>query len=578
MLNVKNLTDTMSRMELPQLQQYAALHKNDPYIVTLALSIANQKKQMKAGQAGQAGMQPQPKVADQQIAQMVAPPPQQMAAAPQQQALPEDQGIGQLPAQNMQNMAEGGIVAFDDGGRVPGFAGPAGSYIDPSKYVRSTTGGKDWFLDVPETVPDPSVPYYKPIPNPIASAVAGKTFKSRQEAIDAVNALTKPAVDPSTTLPVGTNYTPPNMPAAMTGSNAAPVDVNKVLADKTTADKTQPLVEKSGILNLPINTPAASALNTTPLTAEQAMTASQKFGDETALKAGIAKLDTDAVNTNAAIQAANTEGLAKLAKPGTEAEARLKAREAQDVVGQADAKAMAIFKAGLGMMAGTSQHAFENIGKGAMAGLEDYSASIKDFRKLGIERDKAYAEIEAARNAAARDDFKTSLGLQEKGADRLARAHEKGVDLTASLFKTNKETAATIYRDSFDQAQQNQRTQVTEAGATGRTLIQERGANARTQAQLAAPPAEARMAMMLGTGKTDAERLESGMRKIQEIGADKTGAVYASMYAKHIEESRKNLTEPMSPQEFATSMRGILAAMSPKPPAPLNQPAGQVRQ
>jgi hypothetical protein len=101
-------------MQLPQLQQYATLHKNDPYIVTLALSIANQKKQMKAGQEGQAGMQPQPKVVDQDIAQMLAPPPQQM--------LPEDTGIGQLPAQNMQNMAEGGIVAFDDGGRVPGYA------------------------------------------------------------------------------------------------------------------------------------------------------------------------------------------------------------------------------------------------------------------------------------------------------------------------------------------------------------------------------------------------------------------------------------------------------------------------
>ena len=116
MLNVKTLTDTMSRMELPQLQQYAALHKNDPYIVTLALSIANQKKQMKAGQAGQAGMMPQPKVVDQQITQMVAPPPQQMA-----QAMPEDQGIGTLPAQNMQNFAGGGIVAFDDGGDVPGY-------------------------------------------------------------------------------------------------------------------------------------------------------------------------------------------------------------------------------------------------------------------------------------------------------------------------------------------------------------------------------------------------------------------------------------------------------------------------
>jgi len=93
-------------MELPQLQQYAALHKNDPYVVALALSIANQKKQMGAAQAGQAGMQPQPKVVDQQIAGMA-------------QAMPEDMGIGQLPAPNMQRMAEGGIVAFDEGGEVP---------------------------------------------------------------------------------------------------------------------------------------------------------------------------------------------------------------------------------------------------------------------------------------------------------------------------------------------------------------------------------------------------------------------------------------------------------------------------
>ena len=135
MLNVKTLTDTMSRMQLPQLQQYAALHKNDPYIVTLALSIANQKKQMQAGQAGQAGMQPQPKVVDQELAQMMAPPPQQQGVAPpqQQQQLPEDQGIGQLPAQNMQGMAAGGIVAFDDGGSVPGYAGGTFTETDPKQ-------------------------------------------------------------------------------------------------------------------------------------------------------------------------------------------------------------------------------------------------------------------------------------------------------------------------------------------------------------------------------------------------------------------------------------------------------------
>ena len=148
--NIRTLTDTLSRMELPELHDYATLHKNDPYIVIMALSIANQKKQADIAEKGQDGMQPQPKVVDQELAQMLAPPPQQMAPPPQQmapppqqmapppqQALPEDSGIGQLPAPNMQNMAEGGIVAFDDGGSVPSFAGPAGSYVNPlAEYLK----------------------------------------------------------------------------------------------------------------------------------------------------------------------------------------------------------------------------------------------------------------------------------------------------------------------------------------------------------------------------------------------------------------------------------------------------------
>ena len=120
MLNLKTLTDTLTDMDLQELQDYARVNKNDPYIVSMALSMANTKKKLKVAQDGQAGMMPQPRVVDQQIAGM-APPPQQMAAAPQQQMLPEDTGIGQLPAQNMQNMAEGGIVAFEDGGQVPGY-------------------------------------------------------------------------------------------------------------------------------------------------------------------------------------------------------------------------------------------------------------------------------------------------------------------------------------------------------------------------------------------------------------------------------------------------------------------------
>ena len=118
MINVNQITSELAKMPDRALQQYAAMHKNDPYTVTLALSEANRRKQMRMGAQG-AGAMPQPTVVDQDIAQMSAPQ-QQMAMA---HGLPEEQGLGQLPAPNMQGMAGGGIVAFDDGGEVPGYAG-----------------------------------------------------------------------------------------------------------------------------------------------------------------------------------------------------------------------------------------------------------------------------------------------------------------------------------------------------------------------------------------------------------------------------------------------------------------------
>lgn len=107
MINVNQITSRLASMPDQALQQYAAMHKNDPYTVALALAESNRRKQMRQGAQMQAPQQP--KVVDQEIAGMA-------------QAMPEDTGIGQLPAPNMQRMAEGGIVAFEDGGEVPGYA------------------------------------------------------------------------------------------------------------------------------------------------------------------------------------------------------------------------------------------------------------------------------------------------------------------------------------------------------------------------------------------------------------------------------------------------------------------------
>jgi hypothetical protein len=95
-----------------QLKQYAAMHKNDPYILPMAIAESNARKQVRSQAQARMAAQPQQKVADASIAEMDAPAP-----------LPENQGIAQLPAPNIQTMAGGGIVAFADGGETDSSTG-----------------------------------------------------------------------------------------------------------------------------------------------------------------------------------------------------------------------------------------------------------------------------------------------------------------------------------------------------------------------------------------------------------------------------------------------------------------------
>lgn len=104
--NTEKLTSQLSMMPDPALKRMAMMYKNDPYIFPLVIAEDGRRKQVRtAGAAAQA--QPQPKVADQEIAQMAG--------------MPENVGIGQLPAPNLARMASGGIVAFEEGGEVERF-------------------------------------------------------------------------------------------------------------------------------------------------------------------------------------------------------------------------------------------------------------------------------------------------------------------------------------------------------------------------------------------------------------------------------------------------------------------------
>ena len=116
MQDTRQIIEQLRGMPDAALKQFAMLHKNDPMMMPLAVSEDGRRKQMRnAVNLKMAGQEP-PKVVDQALAGMGAPQPQPQAST----QLPEDQGIGQLPAQNLQRMAEGGIAGYATGGKPDG--------------------------------------------------------------------------------------------------------------------------------------------------------------------------------------------------------------------------------------------------------------------------------------------------------------------------------------------------------------------------------------------------------------------------------------------------------------------------
>ena len=73
MFNVNQITSQLAKLADQALQRYAMMHKDDPYILPLALAESNRRKEMRASAQRQSSQQP--KVADQAIQAMAAVDP-----------------------------------------------------------------------------------------------------------------------------------------------------------------------------------------------------------------------------------------------------------------------------------------------------------------------------------------------------------------------------------------------------------------------------------------------------------------------------------------------------------------------
>lgn len=156
-LNPTQLAARLAAMSDQQLQQYAMLHHDDPFVMSVAIDVKNQRDALRASRAAQSQPQ-QPPVVQQLIAQMAQLPPMQggqgqqmpaqQLAQPPQQGQPGPQqaadgglmrGIARLPARNIARMADGGIAGYADGGvqMSPGML----DFAQRSKPVLRMAGG-----------------------------------------------------------------------------------------------------------------------------------------------------------------------------------------------------------------------------------------------------------------------------------------------------------------------------------------------------------------------------------------------------------------------------------------------------
>jgi len=121
-MNINAVIAHLVELTPGQRKQFAQMHMDDTMLLSTVKYVDDQISKQAAAKAAQMVGAAPPPVNQQVVAQMAPQPPIRQAAPqpqatqqPQGQPLPEDVGIGQLPAPNMQGMAAGGIVAFAEG-------------------------------------------------------------------------------------------------------------------------------------------------------------------------------------------------------------------------------------------------------------------------------------------------------------------------------------------------------------------------------------------------------------------------------------------------------------------------------
>lgn len=378
---VNTLTDRLAMMPDSQLPRLAQQYKGDAITLSLILGEKNRRDRVRNSMKAQAGAQPQPKVNDQIVASM-------------QPQLPEDVGIGALPAPNMERMADGGITGYGDDAEL---------LYHNEPVMRMAGGGVARYADQglvrsPLAFLNPS-DLWSGVSRVFSEGIDPVAAEQRRQA-----ALRKLSTPPEET--VGT----PEFAAAQ-----------EALRTKTTAEGRALPGEapKGGLGDIAPKTtpPAAQAQPAAPAGPNMGSIKEQYLKDveKFAPKSETAE---DYTAKRKAMLGEEGQALSKY-------EAKLLAQEAAAPGEKDQAFWMAITQAGLAAAAGSSPHALKNIAEGFGTGLAGYKEALKEFKKAEQERTKAIAEIEQARRAEKRGDVDAALAYETKSKERLDKHNDR---------------------------------------------------------------------------------------------------------------------------------------------------------
>jgi hypothetical protein len=159
----------------------------------------------------------------------------------------------------------------------------------------------------------------------------------------------------------------------------------------------------------------------------------------------------------------------------------LQKEELQDVTDKEKSGLMSLMKGFLAMAAGESPNAATNIAKGAMVGMGDYGDALKEFKKAAKERTKAMADIENARRAEAKGDFKDQQTFTDRANERMAASDDRYIGLISQITGKEAEVATNLYNNMESIAANKDLAIMKERGLNTRAKYEVDAANARAQ-------------------------------------------------------------------------------------------------